>query len=124
MLTCGLVVKGQKVPAKKVATVSWYGIPARQHRVRDDEAKVKKAMAKKAKKKASAKKAPPKKASEGCVINTTKKYTDRSSPPFPANECPEGMVKFGNDGLEYVVSEPNAKGVKRWRKLNRWWGGK
>ena len=63
----------------------------------------------------------------GCIqftaSNTTasqwKKYSTRASPPFPANECPEGMIQKGNDGNDYAVSTPNAKGVKRWVKINR-----
>ena len=82
---------------------------------------------------ASPKKASPKPASKkvskaaGCVqltaSNTTpsqwKKYSTRASPPFPANECPEGMVQKGNDGNDYVVSPPNAKGSKRWTKVSK-----
>ena len=60
----------------------------------------------------------------GCVQYTSsnstpsdfKKYSTRKSPPFPANECPEGMVQIGNDGNKYVVSAPNVRGVKRWVK--------
>ena len=75
-----------------------------------------------------AKKASPKPAvpnASGCIqfteSNTTasqwKKYSTRASPPFPANECPEGMIQKGNDGNDYTVSAPNAKGVKRWVKM-------
>jgi len=35
-----------------------------------------------------------------CVKQDTKKYTERPSPPFPANECC-GEVKVGNDGKLY-----------------------
>ena len=81
-----------------------------------------KPAAKKASPKPAAKKASPQ--ASGCVqytqANTTaakwKKYSTRPSPPYPANECPEGMVQQGNDGYDYVVSAPNAKGVKRWQK--------
>ena len=83
--------------------------------------------AKRASPKPAAKKASPKPATKkasGCVqltaSNTTpsqwKKYSTRKSPPFPGNECPEGLVKKGNDGNNYYVSAPNAKGVKRWKR--------
>ena len=92
-----------------------------------------KPAAKKASPKPATKKASPKPASKkttkasGCVqltaSNTTpsqwKKYSTRASPPFPANECPEGMVQKGNDGNDYVVSPPNAKGSKRWTKVSK-----
>lgn len=75
-------------------------------------------------KKASPKPAAKAAASGSCVqytqTNTTasqyKKYSTRASPPYPANECPQGMVQKGNDGKDYVVSAPNAKGIKRWQK--------
>ena len=49
-----------------------------------------------------------------CVEQTSKKYTNRNSPPYPANVCPIGDKKRGNDGKMYVVSEPNKNGVSRW----------
>lgn len=49
-----------------------------------------------------------------CVEQTTKRYTNRNSPPYPANVCPVGDKKKGNDGKMYVVSEPNKNGVSRW----------
>ena len=49
-----------------------------------------------------------------CVEQTAKKYTNRKSPPYPANVCPVGDKKKGNDGKMYVVSEPNKNGVSRW----------
>ena len=33
----------------------------------------------------------------GCVKQNTKKYSDRNSPPFPANKCC-GERRRGNDG--------------------------
>ena len=45
------------------------------------------------------------------------KYKKRNSPPYPANECKEGMRMVGNDGNMYSVSKPDKNGVKRWRKL-------
>ena len=49
-----------------------------------------------------------------CVEQTAKKYTNRKSPPYPANVCPVGDKKKGNDGKMYIVSEPNKNGVSRW----------
>ena len=49
-----------------------------------------------------------------CTIKqTTKKYTDRPSPPYPAASC-EGHVKKGNDNKMYE-SIANAKGVYTWK---------
>ena len=48
-----------------------------------------------------------------CDRQTTKKYTARKSPPYPANKCPEGQSRKGNDGRMYKAVA-NAKGVKRW----------
>jgi hypothetical protein len=87
----------------------------------------KKASPKPAAKKASPKPAAKAAASGSCVqytqTNTTasqyKKYSTRASPPYPANECPEGMVQQGNDGNNYVVSAPNAKNIKRWQKVKQ-----
>ena len=41
------------------------------------------------------------------------KYSNRKSPPYPANECKEGMRMVGNDGNMYTVSKPDKNGVKR-----------
>jgi len=48
-----------------------------------------------------------------CVKQTTKKYTDRPSPPFPAVDCP-GSVKKGNNGKMYE-SVANVKGIYTWK---------
>ena len=48
-----------------------------------------------------------------CDRQTTKKYTVRNSPPYPANKCPEGQTRKGNDGKMYKAVA-NSKGVKRW----------
>lgn len=50
----------------------------------------------------------------GCVRQTQKKYTERKSPPYPANHplC-QGTVRVGNDGRTYA-SVANAAGVYRW----------
>lgn len=46
---------------------------------------------------------------------TLKKYKNRKSPPYPANEhCNEIMV--GNDGNQYI-SKPNKNNVCSWKKL-------
>lgn len=47
-----------------------------------------------------------------CIPSTRKKYTSRSSPPYPAQAC-KGLKKKGNDGKWYV-SSPTSKGVYRW----------
>ena len=52
-----------------------------------------------------------------CVEQTTKKYTGRKSPSYPANECC-GETKKGNDGLMYV-SKPNKKGICKWYKVKK-----
>lgn len=70
---------------------------------------------------------PSNKKQRGCVEATDKngftaseitKYANRNSPPYPANQCEEGMVKPGKDSkgnkVMYVVSAPNKNGVKRW----------
>ena len=53
-----------------------------------------------------------KRASRGCSRQSTKKYSSRSSPPFPANNCC-GMTKKGNDGLTYK-SVAASNGICRW----------
>ena len=57
------------------------------------------------------------KKSRGCVEQTTKKYTSRPSPPYPANECPSGMKMNGNDGNLYVAT-PDSNGINRWTRAN------
>ena len=52
--------------------------------------------------------------SNGCVKQTTKKYTSRKSPPYPAAKCC-GQTFPGNNGLMYV-SQPDKKGTCRWIK--------
>lgn len=47
-----------------------------------------------------------------CVRQTKKKYTTRSSPPYPAMECPNKKKK-GNDGKMYL-SKANDYGIYRW----------
>jgi hypothetical protein len=48
-----------------------------------------------------------------CVKQDTKKYTERPSPPYPANECC-GQVKVGNDGKLY-------RSVRRGRRSDCAW---
>uniref|UniRef100_A0A6C0I3I7 Uncharacterized protein n=1 Tax=viral metagenome TaxID=1070528 RepID=A0A6C0I3I7_9ZZZZ len=51
----------------------------------------------------------------GKKAGTLKKYQDRPSPPYPANEnC--GKVLQGNDGNMYE-SRANKKGICSWKKL-------
>lgn len=55
----------------------------------------------------------------GCVKQTTAKYVDRPSPPYPANECPEGTIAAGGRDPTTVwrVSAPNKNNVKRWVRV-------
>ena len=48
-----------------------------------------------------------------CTRQKTKKYTSRKSPPYPANQCPVGQKRRGNDGLTYVTV-PDKNRVNRW----------
>jgi len=52
---------------------------------------------------------------DSCVKQTTKKYTERPSPPYPAQEC-AGQQKMGNDGLMYE-SVMKANGIYSWKKI-------
>lgn len=52
-----------------------------------------------------------------CSRQTTKKYTSRDSPPYPANQCCS-QTKKGNDGLMYV-SKRNSSGVCTWSLKKR-----
>jgi len=53
-------------------------------------------------------------ADDGCRKQSTAKYTNRPSPPFPANEC-HGRVKVGNSG-DLFESVANSRGIYQWRK--------
>lgn len=80
---------------------------------------VKKQAAKKTIKKPVAKKSMKKKSSDksrGCTRQSTKKYEDRPSPPFPANECCNQEM-MGNDGNMYV-SRADKNGRCAWKKVN------
>ena len=48
-------------------------------------------------------------------INSNIKYTNRKSPPYPANEYCNKKRK-GNDGLMYI-SRPNKNNVCSWKKV-------
>lgn len=52
-----------------------------------------------------------------CVEQTTKKYTSRGSPAYPAQKCPD-IVKRGNDGSLYE-SRPDKNGVYRWQNVDK-----
>lgn len=51
-----------------------------------------------------------------CKIQTLKKYKERDSPPYPAQEC-KGKQKKGNDGKLYK-SESDKKGIYRWKLIS------
>jgi hypothetical protein len=50
-----------------------------------------------------------------CRRSYQKKYTNRNSPPYPANECQKWYLD-GNDGYEYY-SKPDRNGVHRWVRV-------
>lgn len=50
-----------------------------------------------------------------CVIQSTKKYAKRPSPPFPANKC-KNKTKKGNNG-KFFKSTADKKGVYKWIAL-------
>lgn len=52
--------------------------------------------------------------SNGCVKQTTKKYTSRKSPPYPANKCC-GKEMVGSNNLMYI-SKATKAGSCRWIK--------
>ena len=54
----------------------------------------------------------PRRISKGCTEQTTSKYLNRNSPPYPAQGCPNS-VKQGNDGKNYF-SKPDKNGVYKW----------
>ena len=65
--------------------------------------------------KSSARKSPKKADTRGCSLQHTKKYTQRASPAYPANQCC-GDVMVGNDGNRWQ-SRPDSNGVCHWYKL-------
>lgn len=56
-----------------------------------------------------------KKSPRACVRQSTKKYRERPSPAFPANQCC-GSVMMGNDGNMYE-SRPDINRICTWKKL-------
>lgn len=48
-----------------------------------------------------------------CDRQTTSKYTQRPSPPYPANRC-RGKTLAGNDGRLYI-SVPDKQNVAKWK---------
>lgn len=50
-----------------------------------------------------------------CVRQTSKRYTERSSPPYPGTACC-GQTKQGNDGNMYV-SKRASDGSCRWHPM-------
>ena len=55
--------------------------------------------------------------SDCCHIKTTKKYTERPSPPYAANEpCCQNKQKVGNDSNIYI-STKSKNGIWRWKKI-------
>jgi hypothetical protein len=55
----------------------------------------------------------PRESKGDCVKQDLKKYADRPSPPYPANEC-RGEVMKGNDGRMYVSKAGTGSGIYRW----------
>jgi len=47
-----------------------------------------------------------------CIKLTDKKYTERPSPPYHANECPS-KIKTGNDGKKWLSVE-SILGIYKW----------
>jgi hypothetical protein len=58
----------------------------------------------------------PKEPTSECVKINNKKYSERPSPAYPANECRD-KVLLGNDGNQYI-SVPNKAGIYRWVLLS------
>jgi hypothetical protein len=56
----------------------------------------------------------PRETSNDCVKQDDKKYAERPSPPYPANEC-RGRIMKGNNG-EMYISKAMSNGVYRWVK--------
>lgn len=57
----------------------------------------------------------PRRPKSGCIRQSTKKYTTRPSPPYPANRC-KGRYMIGNDGSRYK-SVPDSRGINRWKRV-------
>jgi hypothetical protein len=66
----------------------------------------------------TSKRSPPRsKSPRGCVQQTTIKYTSRPSPPFPANEC-HNTVMRGNDGQFYESTRVGAQKSHTWKVMH------
>jgi hypothetical protein len=48
-----------------------------------------------------------------CVKQTSKKYTNRPSPPYSAADCPN-KIKTGNDGKKYISIPSYETGIFKW----------
>ena len=57
----------------------------------------------------------PREPKSDCIKLNSKKYTERPSPPYSANECRDKIL-LGNDGYQYI-SKPSSNGVYRWAKV-------
>jgi hypothetical protein len=57
----------------------------------------------------------PKEPKNECIKYTNKKYSERPSPPYSANECRD-KVLLGNDGYQYI-SKPSSNGIYRWIRV-------
>ena len=52
-----------------------------------------------------------------CIRKTQKKYLNRDSPAFSAQDC-KGLKKMGNDG-NYWISKKGSSSVYRWQPMNK-----
>ena len=59
--------------------------------------------------------------SNKCIKSDLKKYKDRKSPPYPANNC-KNEIKVGNDGNKWI-SKPNKNNIYRWKEYTNQKGG-
>lgn len=48
-----------------------------------------------------------------CVKQTTKRYTQRDGPPYPANQCPPHSIRRGGNGRMYI-NVADKHGTLRW----------
>ena len=106
-------VKKASVKPAKVATVK----TAKKASVKTVKvATVKPAKASTDKPKAERSPPKPRNTANECAKMNTKKYLERPSPPYSANDC-RGKVLIGNDGYQYI-SNPTTNGIYRWSKVN------
>lgn len=102
---------GMKSPKKGLSTKFWNLKASPKKRVSPKKSTRAKRSPKKSPK--AAKRSPK---AKSCSAQTTKKYTDRSSPPYPANECCDQEM-MGNDGRLYV-SHADKNGRCAWKVVN------